>query len=1109
MKKRQHSERLVRVLLFALACAGSVCGYEGMATPKLHVSGRFLQDPSGKNVLLHGWMQPTETWFNGGGRWYSNPSDWTNPSNVAGFLNYMKAAATVMSDTTPKYGRDHGWYCSFVRVNTDSIGGWTQQEGLVNPTQFNGWIQNFVVPYADHLRSRGLYLVLCATGPINTPNNGSRNAGVVEQQRLITFWETVANAPGVKNADNIMFELMNEPVEIETFPGSGVWGFGNSTYFSAFRDWIQPVIDTVRNTGADNVIWVPTLEWQGSPHQHAQYPFTGTNCGIAVHYYPAYGGVFDDAARVQNLWNSQYKPAADRWPMIITECFWFPMPEDPWNLCNGTTAGFGNAIKNAIDNQGNVSYLVGFLSDLLENLNISLPADCILSPKEGSQAFFDWLPTYTWAAPTDRPMGLSATIITNSQINLAWTAVPDATSYNVKRSATPGGPYTTLYAGITSTKFSDTDMTAGELYDYFYVVSANVPGGESPNSNEAVPAIVQTYLKFNQTTGATAVDTTGNGWNGSLVNGPLWAAGKFDRAVDLDGTNDYVTLPAGVVNGLTHLTISTWVYLDTVSTWSRIFDFGSGTSNYMFLTPRHSSSTGTVRFAVRTPSVGEQIINGTSALPTGAWTHVAVTLSGNLGILYVNGIEVGRNTALTLNPSSLGVTTQNYIGNSQWPDPYFNGRVDEFRIYADALSASEVAMLYSEQIPNAIPSMPTDFSAKAVLTGQIDLTWNTSPGATNYNVKRSTAIGGPYTLVTSVSGTDFSDTGLLESTTYYYVISAVNSVGESADSVPADATTAAAPPAAPSGLAAAAGDGSVALTWNAGSEGDLAGYNVYRSTTSGSGYTLLNSALLSDPEFTDETVSFYTEYYYVVTAVDNDLLESGFSSQVSATPFDGRAVVLSAADFESGLGDWANIAGDDSHDWKRNSGGTLTPNTGPSGGADGSSWYVYLETSPGGANTAGNTAILQGPVVSGSNRVLTFDYHMYGATAGTLSVDVFYENAWHNGVWARSGQQHASNGQPYTRAIINLAEYSGPIQLRFRAVAIGGPTGDMAVDNIAVAGRLLYGDLNGDQCVNTDDLVDFTDYWLQENCGLDLNGDCTVTLHEFAEFTMDWLNQCE
>ncbi len=362
----------------------------------LSVSGKNLQ-AGGQNVrLMGGWMQPTATWFNGQGRWYSDPTDWTNPNNVAGLLNFLKAAADVMSDTSPKYGRNYGWYCRFVRMNTDTIGGWTAEGGLVNSSQFNGWIQNFVVPYANHLRSRGLYLVISATGPINTPNNGTRNCGRTEQQRLITFWQTVANAPGIKNVDNIMFELMNEPVEIESVLGNGDWGFGQDKYFSAFRTWIQPVINAVRNTGANNVIWVPTLEWQGSPHQHARYPFTGTHCGIASHFYPAYGGVHDNTTALQNLWNNQYKPATDRWPMIITECFWFP--EDT-GLCRGSTAGFGTALKGCIDTAGNVSWLIGFLSDLLHDLTQSMPANCTLSSKQGAQAAFDWWYQYNVGGP--------------------------------------------------------------------------------------------------------------------------------------------------------------------------------------------------------------------------------------------------------------------------------------------------------------------------------------------------------------------------------------------------------------------------------------------------------------------------------------------------------------------------------------------------------------------------------------------------------------------------------------------------------------------------------------------------------------------------------------
>src|SRR5690606_33805953 len=107
-------------------------------------------------------------------------------------------------------------------------------------------------------------------------------------------------------------------------------------------------------------------------------------------------------------------------------------------------------------------------------------------------------------------------------------------------------------------------------------------------------------------------------------------------------------------------------------------------------------------------------------------------------------------------------------------------------------------------------------------------------------------------------------------------------------------------PASPTGLIASAGDGTVGLDWNNNSEGDLAGYNVYRSTTSGSGYSQINGSLVTSSDYTDNSVTNDTTYYYVVTAVDNtpNANESSNSSQASATPV--GAVPDNAIDFD----DW-------------------------------------------------------------------------------------------------------------------------------------------------------------------------------------------------------------
>jgi len=88
---------------------------------------------------------------------------------------------------------------------------------------------------------------------------------------------------------------------------------------------------------------------------------------------------------------------------------------------------------------------------------------------------------------------------------------------------------------------------------------------------------------------------------------------------------------------------------------------------------------------------------------------------------------------------------------------------------------------------------------------------------------------------------------------------------------------------------------------------------------------------------------------------------------------------------------------------------------------------------------------------------------------------------------------------------VDLTGYSGPIQIRLRATAVGGPRGDMAVDNIEILGRIRYGDMNGNNYVDIDDLADFVGCWLQADCGLDLNGDRLINLYEFQEFAGNWL----
>ncbi|GGF91253.1 hypothetical protein GCM10010912_40370 [Paenibacillus albidus] len=219
------------------------------------------------------------------------------------------------------------------------------------------------------------------------------------------------------------------------------------------------------------------------------------------------------------------------------------------------------------------------------------------------------------------------------------------------------------------------------------------------------PSIIVKY-NMNQSSGATVSDSSGSNNHAALTGTTSWGGGRSGagNALNLSGTSAYASLPAGVVSQLNDFTVSAWVRITANSDWSRIFDFGTGTDSYMFLAPQ-SGDGGGMRFAITSEGNGsEQQLTSSSPLVTGQWKHVAVTMSGNTGRMYVDGVQVAVNTGMTLKPSSLGSTSQNYIGKSQYDDPNLDGAVDDFIIYSRALSASEITALFGGNQPLDIPS---------------------------------------------------------------------------------------------------------------------------------------------------------------------------------------------------------------------------------------------------------------------------------------------------------------------------------------------------------------------------------------------------------------------
>ncbi|MDD2599077.1 MAG: thioredoxin family protein [Kiritimatiellae bacterium] len=151
---------------------------------------------------------------------------------------------------------------------------------------------------------------------------------------------------------------------------------------------------------------------------------------------------------------------------------------------------------------------------------------------------------------------------------------------------------------------------------------------------------------------------------------------------------------------------------------------------------------------------------------------------------------------------------------------------------------------------------------------------------------------------------------------------------------------------------------------------------------------------------------------------------------------------LNAEGFENGLGEWS-LSG---RAWIRQSGPTPNPETGPSAAASGD-FYMYAAaiSQPAYLSASFDFTAAQLPV-------LQFDYHMYGALIGKLSVDLHDGSTWHNNFWSLAGQQQISSDAPWKAGEVDLSQFSGNsnVIIRFNASSTQRQRSDIAIDNIVI-----------------------------------------------------------
>ena len=310
---------------------------------------------------------------------------------------------------------------------------------------------------------------------------------------------------------------------------------------------------------------------------------------------------------------------------------------------------------------------------------------------------------------------------------------------------------------------------------------------------------------FNEGSGSTTADASGKGHTGTLSNATWTAGGKFGAALSFDGSSSWVTVADAPDLDLSDgMTLEAWVRPSALGTsWRTVlFKERSGGVVYSLYANQYSGlPVGQVYIG------GEQNATGTAQLPLDTWTHVAVTFDGTSLRLYVDGTLT--NTTAISGAMSGSDGPLRIGGNAIWNE-WFDGLIDELRIYDRALSPTEIQTdMQTPVADTSPPSVPGGLIA-ATSGSTVNLSWTASSdnvGVSRYHLYRSPSAGftpSPANRIAQPTGTNYTDPSLAAGS-YYYRVAAEDAAGNlSAPSNEANATVSA---QAPGGLVAAYGFG--------------------------------------------------------------------------------------------------------------------------------------------------------------------------------------------------------------------------------------------------------------------------------------------------------------
>ena len=375
-----------------------------------------------------------------------------------------------------------------------------------------------------------------------------------------------------------------------------------------------------------------------------------------------------------------------------------------------------------------------------------------------------------------------------------------------------------------------------------------------------------TVIQDNYGTGlySHAPDTSLGGTNDILAYGSSenssYTTLEFKRALDTGDTYDKAIYP-----GLTDDII--WAYDNTDSLTTRHDAAGFGTLTFKAVpaAPQNLQATYTgnsvdLTWQAPTDNGGDPI------------TQYRIYRSTTSGSGYV---EIGTTTQTSFSDTTIS------LGNTYY---YLVAAENSIGI---GLNSTEVSVnVYS------VPSAPQSLTATAS-SGSVFLTWQVpaNDGGSQillYKIYRSATSGSGFVNIANTSDgttTNYNDTNVINGNTYFYMVSAVNAIGEGPNSTEVSATPAG-PPDPPRSLTGQPGNGWIFLSWQAPNNdggASITKYLIYRGTSQGGPYTNIANTTTSVLSYNDTAVTNGQEYYYVVKA-ENSYGISQPSNEIKVTP---------------------------------------------------------------------------------------------------------------------------------------------------------------------------------------------------------------------------------